>query len=151
MATTRGVVHIHSAPSALCPHVEWAVGGIFAHPVQLSWAPQPVERASLRAEYAWRGPVGTAARLASALKGWQRLRFEVTEEASAGSEGVRYAYTPALGVFQTASAAAPSCTSSFSVGWRARRSVGVHCRVGSLETDVTHTRLELLCFSHENA
>ena len=102
MATTRGVVHIHSAPSALCPHVEWAVGGIFAHPVQLSWAPQPVERASLRAEYAWRGPVGTAARLASALKGWQRLRFEVTEEASAGSEGVRYAYTPALGVFQTA-------------------------------------------------
>ncbi|HEX2893417.1 MAG TPA: DUF3145 family protein, partial [Marmoricola sp.] len=24
---TRGVLYIHSAPSALCPHVEWAVGG----------------------------------------------------------------------------------------------------------------------------
>ncbi|HMY08804.1 MAG TPA: DUF3145 family protein, partial [Marmoricola sp.] len=21
---TRGVVYIHSAPSALCPHIEWA-------------------------------------------------------------------------------------------------------------------------------
>lgn len=102
MATTRGVVHIHSAPSALCPHVEWAVGGIFAHPIQFSWAPQPAERASFRAEHAWEGAVGTAARLASALKGWQRLRFEVTEEATAASEGVRYAYTPVLGVFQTA-------------------------------------------------
>src|SRR5215218_7956369 len=29
MSTTRGVLHVHSAPSALCPHVEWAVGGIF--------------------------------------------------------------------------------------------------------------------------
>ena len=27
MATTHGVVQIHSAPSALCPHIEWAVGG----------------------------------------------------------------------------------------------------------------------------
>ena len=26
--TTRGVVYIHSAPPALCPHVEWAVGGV---------------------------------------------------------------------------------------------------------------------------
>ena len=40
-----------------------------------------------------------AARLASALKGWQKLRFEVTEEATAGTEGERYSYTPALGVF----------------------------------------------------
>lgn len=45
------------------------------------------------------GGVGTAARLASALRGWQRLRFEVTEEARPGTEGERYSYTPALGVF----------------------------------------------------
>ncbi|MGH3424385.1 MAG: DUF3145 family protein, partial [Nocardioidaceae bacterium] len=25
---TRGVVYVHSAPSALCPHVEWAVAGV---------------------------------------------------------------------------------------------------------------------------
>lgn len=99
MATTHGVVQIHSAPSALCPHVDWAVGGVFGVPVQLNWTPQPAERAAYRAEYTWTGPVGSSARLASALKGWQRLRFEVTEDATATSEGVRYSYTPALGIF----------------------------------------------------
>ena len=43
--------------------------------------------------------MGTAARLASALKGWQKLRFEVTEEPTRASEGERYSYTPVLGVF----------------------------------------------------
>lgn len=99
MTTTRGVLYIHSAPSALCPHVEWAVGGAFGMPVSLDWTPQPVERAAYRAEYSWTGPVGTAARLTSALKGWNRLRFEVTEEATSASEGLRYSCTPTLGVF----------------------------------------------------
>ena len=99
MSTTRGVLYVHSSPSALCPHVEWAVGGLFGMPVRLDWTPQPAERAAYRAEYSWLGPVGTAARLASALRGWQRLRFEVTEEARSGSEGERYSYTPSLGVF----------------------------------------------------
>jgi hypothetical protein len=99
MSTTRGVLHIHSAPSALCPHIEWAVGGVFGMPVRLSWTGQPIERAAYRTEHAWTGPVGTAARLASALKGWQKVRFEVTEEATARSEAQRYSYTPTLGIF----------------------------------------------------
>ncbi|GAA3602993.1 DUF3145 domain-containing protein [Microlunatus ginsengisoli] len=99
MSTTRGVLFVHSAPSALCPHVEWAAGGVFGMPVRLDWTPQPIERASYRAEYSWSGPVGTAGRLASALKGWQRLRFEVTEEATSASEAERYAYTPTQGIF----------------------------------------------------
>lgn len=99
MATTHGVVHIHSAPSALCPHIEWAVGGVFGVPIRFAWLPQPAERNAYRAEYAWTGPVGSSARLASALKGWQRLRFEVTEQPSGASEGVRYSYTPSLGIF----------------------------------------------------
>ena len=99
MSSTRGVLYVHSSPSALCPHVEWAVGGVFGMPVRLDWTGQPVERAAYRAEYSWQGPAGTAGRLASALKGWQRLRFEVTEEATSTTEGERYSYTPALGVF----------------------------------------------------
>ena len=99
MSTTRGVLHIHSAPSALCPHIEWAVGGVFGMPVPISWSAQPIERAAYRTDHAWTGPVGTAARLASALRGWQKVRFEVTEEATPGSESVRYSYTPTLGVF----------------------------------------------------
>ncbi len=99
MSTTRGVLYVHSAPSALCPHVEWAVGGALGAPAPLPWTPQPVERATYRAEYAWSGPVGTAAKLATALKGWQRIRFEVTEEGTTSTEGERYCYTPVLGVF----------------------------------------------------
>ena len=101
MSTTRGVLYVHAAPSALCPHIEWAVGGAFGTPVRLDWTPQPAERAAYRTEYAWTGPAGTAARLTSALKGWQRIRFEATEEASEGVEAHRYSYTPALGVLHT--------------------------------------------------
>jgi hypothetical protein len=75
------------------------VGGVFGTPVRVDWIPQPIERACYRTEYSWTGPVGTAARLASALKGWQRIRFEVTEEATSSTEGERYSYTPTLGVF----------------------------------------------------
>ena len=99
MSTTRGVRYIHSAPSALCPHIEWAVGGVFGMPVRVSWTPQPAERAAYRCEYTWTGPVGTGARLASALRGWQKVRFEVTEEGTENSEGDRWSYTPTLGVF----------------------------------------------------
>ncbi len=90
---------MHSAPSALCPHVEWAVAGVFGAPVSLSWIPQPAATGAYRAEFSWQGDVGTAARVASALRGWSHLRFEITEEPSAGNEGARYSYTPALGVF----------------------------------------------------
>ena len=97
--STRGVVHIHSAPAALCPHVEWAVAGVLGLPAQLGWTPQPAEAGTYRAELSWQGAIGTAAALASGLRGWTRLRFEVTEEATASSEGARYSYTPDLGVF----------------------------------------------------
>lgn len=99
MPLTQGVVSIHSAPSALCPHIEWALGGVLGVPAGLHWTPQPAERGAYRAEASWRGPVGSAARLASAMKNWARVRFEVTEDATVDSEGERYSYTPALGVF----------------------------------------------------
>ncbi len=99
MSTTRGVLYIHSAPSALCPHIEWAAGSVFGVPLSFDWTPQPAERATYRAELSWAGPTGCGAKLASALKGWQRIRFEVTEEATMGTEAERYSYTPQLGVF----------------------------------------------------
>ncbi|MGN6781214.1 MAG: DUF3145 domain-containing protein [Marmoricola sp.] len=97
--TTRGVLYVHSAPSALCPHVEWAAGGVLGVPVNLDRTPQPAQAGTYRAEYSWVGAVGTAAAVTSALRGWNHLRFEITEEATSGTEGARYASTPELGVF----------------------------------------------------
>ena len=53
----------------------------------------------LRAELDWQGLPGMAGEITSALAGWNRLRFEVTEEASPGYDAMRFSYTPALGVF----------------------------------------------------
>lgn len=96
---TRGVLFIHSAPSALCPHVEWAAGGVLGNPVNLEWTPQPAQAGTYRAEFSWTGDAGTAAAISSALRGWNQLRFEITEEPTTATEGARFSYTPELGVF----------------------------------------------------
>jgi hypothetical protein len=46
-----------------------------------------------------------AGAITSALAGWNRLRFEVTEEASPGCDAVRYSYTPDLGTFSAVTSA----------------------------------------------
>ena len=97
--TTRGVLFVHSAPRALCPHIEWAASGVLGMRVVLDWTPQPVASGCMRTELIWQAPAGTGARLASALRGWAHLRFEVTEEPSAGVDGGRWSHTPALGIF----------------------------------------------------
>ena len=96
---TRGVLYIHSAPSALCPHIEWATGGVLGVAPQMEWTPQPAQSGTYRTEYSWSADPGTAASLTSALRGWNHLRFEVTEDATSTSEGARYSCTPDLGLF----------------------------------------------------
>lgn len=97
--TTRGVLYIHSAPRALCPHVEWAVAGVLGVRVSLDWVRQPVAPGHWRAELSWTGESGTASKLASALRGWQLMRYEVTSEPCPTAEGERYSSTPTLGIF----------------------------------------------------
>jgi len=97
--SVRGVLYVHSAPPALCPHVEWATAGVLGVPVTMPWVNQAAAPAMLRAELSWQGSPGTAGAITSALAGWNRLRFEVIEEASQGCDGVRYSYTPSLGTF----------------------------------------------------
>ena len=97
--SVRGVLQVHSAPPALCPHVEWAVAGVLGVPVDLPWVSQPAAPGLVRAELNWQARPGTSAAITSALSGWHRLRFEVTEEASPGCDAVRYSYTPDLGTF----------------------------------------------------
>jgi hypothetical protein len=97
--SVRGVLHVHSAPPALCPHVEWAVAEVLGLPVSLPWVNQPAAPGMLRAELDWQGRPGMAGSITSGLAGWNRLRFEVTEEASPGCDALRFSYTPDLGVF----------------------------------------------------
>jgi hypothetical protein len=100
-----GVLQVHSAPPALCPHIEWAVAGIVGTAVSMPWVSQSAAPGSLRAELTWHGRPGAAGAITSALAGWNRLRFEVTEEASPGCDAVRYCYTPGLGTFSAVTSA----------------------------------------------
>ena len=97
--TTRGVLFVHSAPSALLPHLEWAAADVLGARADLGWVKQPAEPGTYRGELSWQATAGSGAALASALKGWEQLRFEVTEEPTATTEGARYSYTPMLGLF----------------------------------------------------
>ena len=98
---TRGVLFVHSTPPALCPHIEWAVGTALGQEVHLQWITQDAAPGMVRSEFSWAGPTGSGARLASALRGWEHLRYEVTEEASPHNDGGRWSHTPALGIFHS--------------------------------------------------
>jgi hypothetical protein len=96
----RGVVFIHSCPRALMPHVEWAVQRSVERSHPYEWASQQIVSGMSRCEIQWFGPAGAAARIASELRGFPNLRFEVTEDGAAG--GQRFCFTPALGMFRAA-------------------------------------------------
>ncbi len=96
---TCGVVYIHSSPAALCPHIEWTLSASLKAPAKLRWTAQPAASGQLRAITDWVGPVGTAARIAHALRAWPVLRFEVTEDPSEGVDGERFSFVPGLGLW----------------------------------------------------
>jgi len=103
--SAHGVLYVHSAPPALCPHIEWAVAGVVGAPVGMPWVGQPAAPGALRAELTWQARPGMAGAITSALVGWNRLRFEVTEDSSPGCDGVRHCYTPDLGLFSAVTGA----------------------------------------------
>lgn len=97
--STRGVLHVHATPQALCPHIRWALESVAGRSADLEWYPQEALPGTVRTTLEWHGPQGTGALLASALQRLRNLRFEVTEEASPGADAGRWAYTPELGIF----------------------------------------------------
>jgi hypothetical protein len=103
--STRGVVYVHCCPSAIAPHVEWALAGVLGRPARLQWAGQPAAPTHLRAQAAWSGSVGTAARLAASLRAWPMLVFEITEDGTSVSDGERLAYVPGRGFHRSTTAA----------------------------------------------
>jgi Protein of unknown function (DUF3145) len=96
-ASTRGVVFIHCCPPAVVVHVEWAIAGVLGRPCKLEWSAQPAAPTHLRAEAIWRAPAGTGTKLAVALREWPMLRFEITEEPTANTDGERLSHVPGRG------------------------------------------------------
>ncbi len=98
--TARGVVFVHSCPRALISHVEWAVQREVSLTLPYEWSSQPIQAGMSRCEMSWKGGTGAGARIASALRGFPNLRYEVTEDAHTG--GQRFSCTPSLGLFRAA-------------------------------------------------
>jgi len=94
-----GVFVVHSCPAQLTSLVEWALARELGAVVKLDWSVQPMQPETLKTNVRWAGPIGTAAALTSSLFGQRDLRFEITEESTATSEGGRWMHTPRLGIF----------------------------------------------------
>ena len=95
----HGHITIHAAPKLVLKHLEWSLAEILQVPVSIAWQPQPLATASFRGELAWNGVLGTGARLASTLRGWHYIVFELHEAAGNGSDGSLFLFTPELGLF----------------------------------------------------
>ena len=100
-SATRGVIFIHSAPRAMCSHIEWALGTVLSKQIKLDWVDQPVVAGSVRSELNWTGAPEVTERLVSALKAFPHIRFEVTQEPCQNYDGQRYVSTPSLGILRT--------------------------------------------------
>jgi len=94
--SVSGLLVIHSAPAALRPHIEWGLQSILGNWLILNWLEQPLTAGSYRTTVEFRDKRGSAAKIASALRGWHYLRFEVREESELGGEFFRC--TPDLGI-----------------------------------------------------
>jgi len=94
--SVTGLLVIHSAPAALRPHIEWGLQSILGTWLTLQWLEQPNAVGTYRATIEFRDVRGSSAKIASTLRGWHYLRFEVREESELGGEF--YRSTPELGI-----------------------------------------------------
>ena len=92
----RGVLTIHSCPSALRRHIDWAIANILGSSIQLQWQQQFVLAGTYKASCEWKTNVERAAEIASTLRNWHYLYFEVQESNDNGGELFRF--TPELGI-----------------------------------------------------
>lgn len=91
-----GYITIHVAPSALRQHIEWGLNSLLGTPHNFSWRTQPLAAGTYRTHLDIRVPVGTSAKIATLLKNWHYLQFEVSELDEFGGELFRF--TPELGI-----------------------------------------------------
>lgn len=96
----QGDLRIYSAPVALLRHIQWSLNEIFGEVVPLEWVGQPIAGGASAMSLEWRAQKSRASAIASALRSWHFIRFEVREYPVNGGEGVLYRCTPDLGMHQ---------------------------------------------------
>jgi len=99
-----GDLRIYSAPRALIRHIQWSLHQIFGEPIVLEWEQQKLSAGTFATQFQWRSDRQLASAIASTLKSWHYLRFEVREFPTPGGEGVLYRATPDLGLHQAVTA-----------------------------------------------
>jgi len=99
-----GDLRIYSAPKALLRHIEWSLNTIFEEHVTIEWMTQPLSAGTYACEINWRARKPRASKIASTLKSWHFIRFDVREFPTEGGEGVLYRCTPDLGLHQAVTA-----------------------------------------------
>lgn len=99
-----GDLRIYLAPKALLRHIEWSLNTIFEEHVTIEWITQPLSAGTYACEINWRARKPRASKIASTLKSWHFIRFDVREFPTEGGEGVLYRCTPDLGLHQAVTA-----------------------------------------------
>ena len=97
---SQGRIAIYSAPKPVLTHIQWSLTEVIGTPIQLNWSPQPLVAGTFRTSISWNSTFGAGARIASTLRGWHYLTFEVHESAINGSDGSLFMFTPELDLFR---------------------------------------------------
>lgn len=92
----RGQLIIHSAPTALRQHIDWAIQELLGATITCHWSPQTLVAGTFKTTITWRDRQGVAGHLASSLRSWHYITFEVQEDTTSGGELFRF--TPELGI-----------------------------------------------------
>ena len=99
VGSAHGTLIIYSVPRPVTTHVEWNLSSILGHPLALNWRVQSLDPGAMKSSVNWSGSKSTAQELASTLRGWHYVTFEIYESSTNGSDGAIYMCTPELGLF----------------------------------------------------
>ena len=95
-----GRILIYSAPAALQEHITWAIEQGLGQVIKLPWQNQPLNPSSKALELEYKHQMPVAAKLATALKAWHYIRFEIREINKSTQDATYYRATPDLGLHQ---------------------------------------------------
>lgn len=99
-ANYAGRILIYSAPIALTQHIQWAIDQGLGQVIKLPWQNQPLNPSSKALELEYKHQMPVAAKLATALKAWHYIRFEIREINKSTQDATYYRATPDLGLHQ---------------------------------------------------